>query len=172
MPIPADAGDFRLISRRVRDALLECGEYNRYMRGLIAWLGFRQTGVVYERRPRTAGRSKAPFMDLVIFTFTAVSSFSLRPVRLFTLAGFVLVVLCLSAIPVYALLYVRGNPPPGITTLIVFGLFAIGLNSLGIGVLGEYLGRTYAETKRRPLFIIEEAVNIETRPGAAPSGHV
>lgn len=159
--IPRNAGDFRLVSARVRDALLECEERNRYTRGLIAWLGFRQTGVVYERRGRRAGRSKAPVAALLVFVLSAITSFSLRPLRLFTWLGFILVVLSLLAVPIYLVLFLVGNPPPGITTLIVLGLLGIGINSLGIGVLGEYLGRTYAETKRRPLYVIEELVNVQ-----------
>jgi dolichol-phosphate mannosyltransferase len=164
IPIPTDAGDFRIISRRVRDALNQCGEYNRYMRGLIAWLGFRQTSIQYARRPRTAGASKAPFWDLVFFVFNAVTSFSLRPLRLFTLFGFGLVVVSVIAAFVYALLFLIGSPPRGITTLIVLAFLGIGLNSLGIGILGEYLGRTYAEVKQRPLYVVQEAVNLELDP--------
>lgn len=159
VPIPNDAGDFRLITRQVRDALERCPEQNRYMRGLIAWLGFRQVGVLYEREPRTAGRSKAPFFDLLVFVFKAITSFSLRPLRLFTLMGVMILMLSIIAAIVYALLWLKGSPPPGITTIIVLLLAAIGLNSIGIGILGEYVGRTYTETKHRPLYVVQEAVN-------------
>ena len=161
VPIPNDAGDFRLITRKVRDALERCPEQNRYMRGLIAWLGFRQVGITYERKPRKAGRSKAPFFELLFFVFSAITSFSLRPLRLFTLMGTVILALSIIAAFVYALLWFTGSPPPGITTIIVLLLIAIGLNSIGIGILGEYVGRTYAESKRRPLYIVQEAVNLE-----------
>jgi dolichol-phosphate mannosyltransferase len=160
VPIPKDAGDYRLITRQVRDALDQCGEYNRYLRGLIAWLGFRQVGIPYERRPRAGGTSKAPFWYLVIFTLSAVTSFSLKPLRAFTIIGFALLGVCLLAVPVFVLLYVTGSPPPGITTVIVLLCVAIGMNSLGIGIPGEYLGRTYAEVKRRPLYLIKESVNL------------
>jgi dolichol-phosphate mannosyltransferase len=166
VPIPRNAGDFRLISRPVRDALAGFGETNRYTRGLIAWLGFQQTGVEYERRSRTAGDSKAPIGALIVFALNAVTSFSLRPLRLFAWLGFALVAASLVAVPVYVLLYVAGNPPPGLTTLIILGLLGIGVNSLGIGILGEYLGRTYAETKRRPLYVIAETVNLDSDPGS------
>ena len=160
VPIPTDAGDFRLITRPVRDALERCGEYNRYMRGLIAWLGFRQTSVPYERLPRTAGVSNAPFLEILFFTFNAITSFSLKPLRLFTLLGFTLIAVSIISAGIYAFLYLVGSPPPGITTLIVLGFLGIGLNSLGIGVLGEYIGRTYSEVKRRPLYVIEDSVNL------------
>lgn len=160
VPIPPDTGDFRIISRRVRDAIEQCGERNRYMRGLIAWLGFRQTSIVYERRPREKGVSKAPFWDLLFFVFNAITSFSLKPLRLFTILGCALIIITGVAAAVYSLLYVTGSPPRGITTLIVLSFLGIGLNSLGIGILGEYLGRTYSEVKQRPLYLIEEATNL------------
>lgn len=161
VPIPQNAGDFRLITRQVRDALGQCGEYNRYMRGLIAWLGFRQASVPYERRPRAGGVSKAPFWELVFFVFNAVTSFSLKPLRLFTFLGITLISVSILSVPVYTYLYFTGRAPPGITTLVILASLGIGLNSLGIGVLGEYIGRTYAEVKRRPLYIIQEAVNFD-----------
>ncbi|MGH9165057.1 MAG: glycosyltransferase family 2 protein [Acidimicrobiales bacterium] len=159
--VPPDAGDFRLITRPVRDALLDCGEYNRYNRGLISWIGFRQVGVNYERRPRTTGRSKAPFLALIVYVFTAVTSFSLKPLRLFTAFGFVVLVASLAAIPVYVWLHVASGAPAGITTVILLLLVLIGITSLGIGILGEYLGRTHSEVKRRPLYIVAETANID-----------
>lgn len=161
-PIPRDTGDFRLLTRQVRDALEECGEYNRYMRGLIAWLGFRQVGIPYERRPRLRGVSKAPLGEIVLFTVNAMTSFSLKPLRLFSLMGFTVLSISIFASVVYAVLRLRGAVPPGITTLIILGFLGIGLNSLGIGVLGEYIGRIYAETKSRPKYIIQE---IYPKPG-------
>jgi glycosyltransferase involved in cell wall biosynthesis len=158
--IPRNAGDFRLISGRVRDALNTCSENNRYMRGLIAWLGFRQVGIEYERRPRVAGDSKFPLGSLIAFALNALTSFSLKPLRVFTILGFSLLALSLLAVPVYIYLYFTTGAPQGITTLIVLGLLGIGVNSLGIGVLGEYLGRTYAETKRRPLYVIADSTNV------------
>jgi dolichol-phosphate mannosyltransferase len=156
VPIPVDTGDFRLVTRQVRDALEECGEYNRYMRGLIAWLGFRQIGIPYERRPRLHGVSKAPFYDTLLFTINAITSFSLKPLRLFTFMGFGILLVSLLAAFVYAGLWLIGSPPRGITTLIVLGFLGIGLNSLGVGILGEYIGRIYAETKSRPKYIYQE----------------
>lgn len=160
VPIPKDAGDFRLISRQVRDALEQCGESNRYMRGIIAWLGFRQIGVLYERRPRQSGKSKAPFWPTLYFTFNAICSFSLKPLRLFIFFGFGMVAASLLGVLTYTLLFLIGSPPPGITTLIVLSFLGIGINSLGIGILGEYLGRTFVEAKQRPLYITEEMVNL------------
>ena len=160
--IPRNVGDFRLISRPVRDALESCDESNRYLRGLISWLGFRQTGVEYERQPRKTGRSKAPIGSILTFGLNAITSFSVKPLRLFALLGFGLLALCLLAVPVYVVLFLLDkNPPPGTTTIIVLALLGIGINSLGIGVLGEYLGRAYTETKHRPLYVVADSVNLE-----------
>ena len=159
-PIPNDTGDFRLITKQVRDALNECQEYNRYLRGLIAWLGFRQVGVVYDRRPRTGGVSNAPFWDTVLFTMRAISIFSVKPLRMFGVIGLILLVLSLVGSLLYSILWVFGYAPPGITTLIVLGFLGIGVNSLGIGVLGEYIGMIYQEVKARPKFIVQESYSI------------
>jgi glycosyltransferase involved in cell wall biosynthesis len=156
VPIPTDAGDFRLVTKQVRDSLEQCGEYNRYLRGIFAWLGFRQVGIEYERRPRLKGESKAPFWDTFFFTINAVTSFSLRPLRIFTLMGFIILLISFLASLVYAYIWLVESPPAGITTVVILSLFGIGLNSLGIGVLGEYIGRIYAETKARPKYIIQE----------------
>jgi dolichol-phosphate mannosyltransferase len=160
VPIPTNAGDFRLITRHVRDALERCNEYNRYSRGLIAWLGFRQTGITYERRPREAGESKAPIWHTFLITVNAITSFSLKPLRVFTLFGLAMIGVSGLALLAYISLFFIGSPLPGLTTLICLVLFGIGLNSAGIGVLGEYLGRTYAETKRRPLYVVQESFSM------------
>lgn len=164
VPIPLDAGDFRLITKEVRDALEQCDEYNRYLRGLIAWLGFRQIGIPYARRARYSGVSKAPFWEMVFFAFNGITSFSLKPLRLFTIFGGLVLGVSGVAILIYTILFLTGSPPPGITTIIVLLISAIGLNSFGIGVLGEYLGRTYSEVKRRPLYIVSETVNLPEPP--------
>lgn len=164
VPIPLDAGDFRLITKEVRDALEQCDEYNRYLRGLIAWLGFRQIGIPYARRARFSGVSKAPFWEMVFFAFNGITSFSLKPLRLFTIFGGLVLGVSGVAILIYTILFLTGSPPRGITTIIVLLIIAIGLNSFGIGVLGEYLGRTYSEVKRRPLYIVSETVNLPEPP--------
>lgn len=170
VPIPTDAGDFRLITRQVRDELERFPEQNRYLRGLIAWLGFRQIGVSYERAPRKSGESKAPFSHLLFFVFNAITSFSLKPLRLFTLMGVIMLVVSLIGAIVYAALFFAKSPPPGITTIIVLLLAGIGLNSIGIGILGEYVGRIYVESKQRPLYVVQEAVNIELSQTATDVG--
>jgi polyisoprenyl-phosphate glycosyltransferase len=159
--IPVDAGDFRLIDRKVRDALESFNESNRYMRGLISWLGFRQTSVIYERQPRLGGVSKGPFWHVLFYTLNAITSFSIQPLRAFLFAGGVLTILSFAAIILNVILYFIGKPVPGLTTIFVLSFFAIGINSFGIGLLGEYIGRTYFETKRRPNYIVDELVGFE-----------
>ena len=100
-------------------------------------------------------------MDILLFTFNAITSFSLRPLRLFTLFGFMVLALSFLLSIVYVTLWLRGSPPPGLTTLIVLLLAGIGVNSLGIGILGEYIGRTFSEAKRRPIYVIEESLNLK-----------
>jgi len=130
------------------------------MRGIIAWLGFRQIGVLYERQPRKSGKSKAPFWPTLYFTFNAIGSFSLKPLRLFIFFGFAMVGASALGILIYTLLFLIGSPPQGITTLIVLSLFGIGINSLGIGILGEYLGRTLLKLSRGRFTVTEEIVNM------------
>ena len=118
--------------------------------------------------------SKAPVWDLLFFVFNAVTSFSLKPLRMFLILGIILIILSILSIPVYTYLYFIGRAPPGITTLVILSFLGVGLNSLGIGILGEYIGRTYAEVKRRPLYIIEDRVNLPApdiagQPDKSPS---
>lgn len=158
--IPVDTGDFRLIDRRVRNALEKLGEYNRYMRGFIAWVGFKQIGIVYERQPRTADTSKGPFWHILFYALTAITSFSIQPLRIFLMAGAGVTAFSLIAIAINVILYFVGRPVAGLTTLFILSFLGIGINSFGIGLLGEYLGRTYFETKRRPIYIVDEMVNL------------
>src|SRR5262249_28500810 len=145
------SGDFRLITRRVRDAFARLPETNRYVRGMIHWLGFNQVGISYVRRGRTGGVTKMNPLALISFTFNAVFSFSIKPLRMFSVFG--LGVLGLTA--ALALLYLGMSfvrqPPPGITTVLLLLLVNLGVVSLGIGILGEYIAKIYAESKRRPL---------------------
>lgn len=159
--LPLHSGDFRLITRRVRDAFAQLGETNRYVRGLIHWLGFRQIGIPYERQGRTRGQSKVNPVWLIGFMLNAVFSFSIKPLRMFSLLGvMVLAATCVLSV-VYAVMSFVTSPPPGITTVLILLLVNLGVMSLGIGVLGEYIAKIYAESKRRPLWLVDYALNIE-----------
>ncbi len=172
--LPAHSGDFRLITRRVRDAFAQLNETNRYVRGLIHWLGYRQIGIPYVRGGRAKGTSKVNLPYLIGFTLNAIFSFSIKPLRMFSLLG----VGVLTATAVLALVYLvmsfLVSPPRGITTVLVLLLVNLGVMSLGIGVLGEYIAKIYAESKRRPLWLVDYALNFEP-PAEAPrldQGHL
>lgn len=159
--LPAHSGDFRLITRRVRDAFAQLSETNRYVRGLIHWLGYRQIGIPYVRGGRAKGTSKVNLPYLIGFTLNAIFSFSIKPLRMFSLLGVgVLSVAAVLALA-YLVMWFLVSPPRGITTVLMLLLINLGVMSLGIGVLGEYIAKIYAESKRRPLWLVDYALNFE-----------
>src|SRR5262245_15676468 len=168
--LPAHSGDFRLISRRVRDALALMPESNRYVRGVIHWLGFKQIGIPYTRRGRTKGTSKVNWPYLIGFTYNAIINFSAKPIRLFTLTG--LGVLGLTFL--LALIRLCGGLSASLTGLHLLLLLNLGVISLGIGVVGEYVYKVHLESKRRPLWLVDYTINLDpavlARPLDAASG--
>jgi dolichol-phosphate mannosyltransferase len=158
--LPLHSGDFRLITRRVRDAFARLPEASRYVRGMIHWLGYRQIGVPYTRRGRTKGRAKNNHpLYLIGFMFNAVFNFSVKPLRVFSLFGLgVLGVTGLLA-AFYVVMAFLARTTPGVTSVLLLQLATLGVLSLGIGVLGEYIGKVYAESKRRPLFLVDYTLN-------------
>jgi dolichol-phosphate mannosyltransferase len=159
--LPLHSGDFRLITRRVRDAFASLPETNRYVRGMIHWLGFRQIGIPYTRRGRRQGQTKVNPWFLIGFAFNAIFSFSTKPLRMFSLFGAAVLGLtgCLALF--YFVASFITTPPHGITTVLLLLLVNLGVLSLGIGVLGEYIARIYAETKRRPLWLVDYTLNLD-----------
>lgn len=156
--IPADAGDFRLMSRRVVDALNALPEQKRFMKGLYAWVGFSQQAVLYEVEGRRSGSSKWSISQLFGYAWNGVVSFSAAPLRIWSVIGICIAALAVAyAIWVIIETLVYGRVVPGYATLVVAIFFLGGLQLLSIGVLGEYIARIFAETKQRPLFIIEES---------------
>ena len=157
VPIPEDVGDFRLLSRRAVDALNRLQESNRFMKGLFAWIGFRQVTLDYDCAERAGGTSKWRFRQLWHFAVEGITSFSAVPLRLASHLGLAsaLIAFAYAAYFVFKTL-ILGEPQRGFPTLIVVMLLLGGLQLLSIGVLGEYLGRMAAEGKRRPLYLIEE----------------
>ncbi|MGH7737439.1 MAG: glycosyltransferase family 2 protein [Candidatus Tyrphobacter sp.] len=158
--IPLDAGDFRLMSRRVVEALKRSPERHRFLRGMVSWVGFKQIGVEYDRDVRYAGVSKYPFGRMLRFAIDGITSFSDAPLRLASYLGF-----AASAIAFIYALYVivsklvNVNPlgyTPGWASTIVAVLFLGGVQLIGIGILGEYLGRIYDEVKGRPIYLVSE----------------
>jgi glycosyltransferase involved in cell wall biosynthesis len=161
--LPLDAGDFRLITRRVRDVLVQMDERNRYIRGMIHWVGFKKCAIQYERRPRFAGESKGPFWSIVGFLITAITSFSVKPLRMFTIFGACVMAVTILATILQVFLWLFAQTVPGLTTTFILLLANLGVMSLGFGVLGEYVGRTYTETKRRPLWVVDRTINVEVK---------
>ncbi len=166
--IPTNVGDFRLMSRRVVDQLKLLREKDRFVRGLVSWVGFQQTGVTYHRQARQAGVTKYPLGKMVKFAFDGITSFSTAPLKLATWTGY------LSAIAaVLYLLSVFVQRAMGITvegwaTIMVAMLFLGSVQLICLGILGEYLGRVFNEVKPRPMYVVEERLGLEEPPRQGP----
>lgn len=155
--IPLDVGDFRLIDRRVIDVLLSMPERDRFLRGMVSWIGFRQVAVMYSRAERRAGESKYPLFKMLQFAADGVLSFSLTPLRLALWVGFLSIGMAFAGI-LYALvvrLYTK-DYVKGWASIFTAVLFIGGAQLVTLGIIGEYIGRIYAEVKRRPLYVVEE----------------
>ena len=155
--IPEDTGDFRILSRRAVNALNTFKEHHRFMKGLFAWIGFKQKAVCYKRDSRRAGKTKWSYWRLWNFALDGITSFTIAPLKISTYIG---TITALSAfgygiyMVIETLLY--GNDVPGYPSLIVIILMLGGIQLVAIGILGEYLGRIFNETKQRPLYFINE----------------
>jgi len=155
--IPLDTGDFRLLDRRVVDVMGKMRERQRFLRGMSAWVGFKQTGVEYDRKARYAGETKYPFRKMLKLAVNAVTSFSYFPLQLATYLGFFCAGLSILLIPIVAILRLSNQEAFfGQATTLVSVLFLGGIQLIFLGVLGEYVGRIYDEVKGRPLYILRE----------------
>ena len=158
--IPVDTGDFRLMSRRVVDALKRSPERHRFLRGMVSWVGFNQTGVEYDRDERFSGTTKYPLPKMLRFAIDGITSFSDVPLRFASYLGFISsAVAFLYALVVIAYKLFSLHPPgytPGWASTIVAVLFLGGVQLISLGILGEYIGRIYDEVKGRPLYLISE----------------
>jgi len=155
--LPQDVGDYRLLSRRAVDAVNTLCEHNRFMKGLFAWIGYRQKAVLYERDPRYAGETKWNYWKLWNFALEGITSFTTAPLRVSTYVGLLTAVGAFGYglfIVVRTLLF--GDPVPGYPSLIVIILFLGGIQLMSIGIMGEYIGRIFNETKRRPLYFVNQ----------------
>ena len=166
--IPKDTGDFRLMSRQVVEALKELREQHRFMKGLFNWVGFRKTGVFYHRDARFAGKTKWNYWKLWNFSLEGITSFSYVPLQFATYCG--------VAVAIFAFLYglymvirtlLFGNPIEGYPSLLVIILFLGGIQLITLGVIGEYIGRIYNESKRRPLYFIRNAWGMKISRGGS-----
>lgn len=157
VPIPRDTGDFRLLDRRVVDAIKTMPERTRFMKGLFAWVGFKQTYIEYDRPNRVQGNTKWNYWKLWNFALDGITSFSLVPLKVWSYLG---LFLSLLAFTYGSFLIIRtiilGIDVPGYASLMVTILFIGGVQLITLGILGEYLGRIYEETKQRPLYLIRE----------------
>ena len=163
--IPKDTGDFRLVSRRALDAVLSMPEKHRFLRGMFAWVGFQQVPIDYDRAERFAGETKYPFAAMMRFAVTAITSFSVRPLRLaMTFAG-IFAIASLLAVCYVVAGHFMGQTVQGWSSLMVVVLMIASCQFLLLGIIGEYLGRMFVEQKKRPLFVIME----KTAPGESVS---
>lgn len=171
--LPLDTGDFRLLSRAALDALNALPERNRYVRGLVAWIGLPTVSIPYDRAPRAAGHTKYPLRRMFQLAGDAIVSFSTVPLRLATLLGFVLSVACFvyAAWAAYGTL-IHAHPVPGWASMIVAVLLIGGVQLVCLGIIGEYIGRIYDETKQRPQYVVVRRELAELPSGAAPTPRV
>ncbi|HEX4406399.1 MAG TPA: glycosyltransferase, partial [Polyangia bacterium] len=166
--IPVDAGDFRLMSRPVVLTLRALREQHRFVRGMVAWVGFKQVAVTYERPARFAGETKYPLKKMIRFAIDGITSFSTVPLRMATWLGVAAGVIAVG-VAVWAFIErILGHVVQGWTTIMIAVSFGTCAQLLMIGILGEYVGRIYEEVKRRPLYIIGEELNLAA-PSAATS---
>jgi glycosyltransferase involved in cell wall biosynthesis len=158
-PVPRDTGDFRLMSRRAVDALKQLRERHRFMKGLFAWVGFRQIGLVYHRDPRAAGTTKFNYWKLWNFALEGITSFSTVPLRIATYVGLVtaLIAFGYGGVIIFKTL-VYGETVRGYPSLMTVMLFLGGIQLMALGMIGEYLGRMFEETKQRPLYLLDVVV--------------
>lgn len=155
--IPLDTGDFRLIDRKVVDVLNRMRERHRFLRGMAAWVGFKQTGITYQRAARFAGETKYPFRKMFRLAINAITGFSYFPLQVATFLGFIAAALSIIAIPVVVFLrLISSQQLIGQATTLIAVLFFGGVQLICLGILGEYIGRIYDEVRGRPLYIVRE----------------
>ena len=160
VPIPVDTGDFRLVSRRVADVLKTLGEQDRFVRGLVSWVGFKQTPIYIERQSRLAGDTKYPFRKMMSFALNGILSFSTLPLKWASWLGFFFAFVSGLYILVVVVLRLMDHTFPGYASLMVAMLLLGGVQLMTIGILGEYVGRLYMESKKRPLYILQDVRNV------------
>jgi len=157
IPIPEDTGDFRVLSKRAVFALRQCKEHHRFMKGLFSWIGFKQTAVLYERAPRAKGETKWNYLKLWELALEGITSFTIVPLKCASYLGFLT---AFSAF-LYALFIIYktlrfGESVQGYPSLMVVMLFLGGIQLITLGIIGEYLGRTFNESKQRPLYLVQD----------------
>jgi polyisoprenyl-phosphate glycosyltransferase len=153
--IPADTGDFRFMSRRAVEALKQLRENHRFMKGLFAWVGFPQQAVLYRRSPREAGNTKWNYWRLWNFALEGITSFSAVPLKISSYLGLIIATAAfLYGLVIISKTLIFGDPVKGYPSMITIILFLSGMQLLVLGIIGEYLGRIFMETKNRPLYLV------------------
>ena len=170
--IPLDAGDFRLMSRRALDALLAMPEQARFIRGMVAWIGFRQVPFAYDRAERFAGATKYPFKKMMRFAFDALTGFSSAPLKLASHAGLWLSLGSILLILYIAYAWAAGRSIQGWTSLMLIVVILGAIQMFVLALMGEYIGRLYNEAKRRPLYIIQEVAGRQPDQPEARLGYL
>jgi len=167
--MPSEVGDFRLLSRNVIEALRRCREHQRFMRGLVAWLGFREAIIPFERQARTAGQTKYPLAKMLRFAWTAITSFSALPLRLSMVVGLVSSALAFAYFgwALYAALVLK-RAVQGWTSIVALQSISVGVILLFLGLIGEYIANIYEESKQRPLYVVRTMTNV--LPASQPRG--
>jgi dolichol-phosphate mannosyltransferase len=163
--IPLDTGDFRLMSRRALDALLAMPEQSRFIRGMVAWIGFRQVPFAYDREERFAGTTKYPLSKMLRFAFDALTGFSSAPLKLASHAGLLLSLGSLLLLTYIAYAFVAGQSIQGWTSLMLVVVVLGAVQMFVLALMGEYIGRLYNEAKGRPLYIVQEVAGGEVAKG-------
>jgi glycosyltransferase involved in cell wall biosynthesis len=166
--MPVNVGDFRLMDRQVIEALRQMPERTRFMKGIFAWLGYDQAQVSYIRPPRHTGKTKWGFWKLWNFGLEGIFSFTTLPLRIWTYVGSILA--AAAALYISFIIFkvlIMGVDVPGYASTLVLLLFFSGLNMIGLGILGEYVGRIFTEVKRRPLYLIKQTIGFEDFPPPA-----
>ena len=168
--MPLDAGDFRLLDRRVVEVIKRMPERARFLRGMVSWAGFRQVSITYDRAARHAGESKYPLAKMLNFAMDGIISFSLVPLKLAVWTGFLAI--CIAVLGIIAAIVDRlmhQDLPRGWASLFVAVLFIGGVQLVSLGIIGEYLGRIYTEVKRRPLYVVQERLGFADQTKTAPA---
>ena len=173
--VPVDTGDFRLLSRRAVDAVTMLRERHRFMKGLFAWIGYRQVAVPYERDSRLAGSTKWNYWRLWNFSLEGITSFSIAPLKVATYIGlFTAIIAVVYGILIIGRTILFGNPVPGYPSLLVIMLFLGGVQLVSLGIIGEYVGRIFNETKQRPLYLVDAILpaqgDVTTPPSLSADG--
>lgn len=158
VPIPANTGDFRLLDRQVVEAIKKMPERTRFMKGLFAWVGYKQTSILFDREPRFGGKTTWNYWKLWNFALDGITSFSFFPLKIWSYMGLVIsLISLLYALFLIVRTFIFGIDVPGYASLMVAVLFFGGIQLITLGIIGEYLGRVYEEVKRRPLYFVRES---------------